>query len=136
MGVVIRHAVPADAREWQRLRTELWPDGADDHGPEIAAFFAGAFMKDLTAILVATDAEGIIVGFAELSARTDIAGLQGQRAGYVEGLWVRPELRGRGVAAKLLQASRAWAREQGCTAFASDRAERIIVDARFAAKSC
>jgi len=81
--------------------------------------------------LLAQSSSARIVGFAELSIRTDVPGLDGKRVGYVKGLYVLPEARGRGVAKKLLQASRAWAHQQHCTAFASDRADRIIIDRSF-----
>lgn len=71
------------------------------------------------------------VGLVELSIRLDVVGLEGKRTGYVEGLYVDPGLRGQGVARMLLSESRRWARNQGCTAFASDRADRVIIDARF-----
>ena len=90
-------------------------------------FFAGS-LEEPVAVLVAECPPGTIVGFAELSIRDDLPGLQGKRVGYVEGLYLRPEARHRGVAEKLLQASRTWARQQKCTAFASDRADRIIID--------
>jgi len=131
-SIRMRWATPADAAVWERLRCELWPDGTQDHGPEIALFFAGHPFRDLAAALVAEDRSGAIVGFAELSARDDVPGLEGTKTGYVEGLYVVPEARFRGVAWKLLQASRNWAHEQGCVAFASDRAERIVVDRSFA----
>lgn len=112
------------------MRCELWPDGISDHGPEIASFFAGA-LEEPMAVLVAESASDGMVGFAEISIRTDLAGYEGKRVGYVEGLYVPPEFRARGVARKLLRSSWTWAREQECVAFASDRAERIIIDPRF-----
>jgi aminoglycoside 6'-N-acetyltransferase I len=130
--VIVRAATPSDAAVWESMRRGLWPDGAKDHGPEIALFFAGHEFKDLAAALMAECRTGEIVGFAELSIRDDIPDLQGRRTGYVEGLYVLPELRHCGIAEKLLRASRAWAREQKCVAFASDRADRIIVDRTFA----
>ena len=133
--VIIRSATPADAAVWQSLRTALWPDGGEDHGPEIAQFFAGQHFKDLTAVFIAEDGAGTILGYAELSIREDVPGLESIRTGYVEGLYVKPEFRFRGVARKLLQFSRRWFREQGCTACASDRAERIVVDRGFAGMS-
>jgi len=36
---------------------------------------------------------GAIVGFAELAVRADVAGLEGKRVGYVEGLYVILEAR-------------------------------------------
>jgi aminoglycoside 6'-N-acetyltransferase I len=133
MQVRLRHAVPDDASVWEKLRCALWPDGVSDHGPEIASFFAGT-LDDVAAVLIAEDESGAMVGFAELSIRTDLAGLEGKRVGYVEGLYVLPEVRRRGLVRKLLQASRNWAYRQDCEAFASDRAERIIIDRSFTAK--
>jgi len=74
---------------------------------------------------------GAIVGFAELAVRADVAGLEGKRVGYVEGLYVILEARQQGLARRLLQASRNWARQQKCAAFASDRAGRVVVDRSF-----
>ena len=130
MEVHLRHAVPEDASIWEKLRCELWPDGVADHGPEIASFFAGTLLE-LAAIFMAELSSNRIVGFAELSIRSDLPGLEGKRVGYVEGLYVLPEFRGSGVARKLLQASRRWAQEQRCDAFASDRADQAIIDKSF-----
>jgi len=126
--VIVREITPEDAAEWLAMRHELWPD-SDDHDVEIAAFFAGS-LQEPEAVLVAED-EGLLIGVAELSLRRDVAGLEGKLTGYVEGLFVRPAFRGRGIALRLLRASQEWARSRGCVAFASDRAERLVVDLRF-----
>jgi aminoglycoside 6'-N-acetyltransferase I len=126
----VRDVVREDAPAWQAMRGKLWPDGAEDHGPEIASFFAGT-LPEPTAVMVAEDARGALLGVVELSIRTDVPGLIGKRTGYVEGLYVEPRVRRRGIARKLLQASRTWAREQRCEAFASDRADRIVIDRSF-----
>ncbi len=60
---------------------------------EIAIFFGGHRFKSLTAALVAENQCGAIVGFAELSIRDDLPGLEGKRTGYLEGLYVLPEIR-------------------------------------------
>lgn len=128
--VLVRHIAPVDAPAWEAVRRDLWPEGRDEHAAEIAMFFAGT-QEEPVAVLVAENAAGSIVGIAELSVRTGVASLAGERTGYVEGLYVSPEVRGQGVAQELLQASRKWARQQGCTAFASDRADRIVIDRSF-----
>ncbi len=130
LDLKIRPARPADAEVWERLRCDLWPDGRGDHAPEIASFFAGT-LNEPVAVLMAEDSDGKIVAFAELSIRTDLPSLAGARIGYVEGLYVVPGVRGRGVARVLLVASRDWARQEKCTAFASDRAGRVVVDRQF-----
>jgi aminoglycoside 6'-N-acetyltransferase I len=93
------------------MRRHLWPDGADDHAPEIARFFAGT-LQELSAVLVAETLDGDFVGFSELAIRFNIAGLEGVRTGYVEGLYVTPEARSQGVALALLQASRTRSRQR------------------------
>ena len=128
--VRVREAVPEDAPVWEAMRRDMWPDGADDHATEIAMFFAGTLDEPL-AVLMVEDAAGTIVGVAELSIRSDVAGLEGNRAGYVEGLYVRREVRHHGVARNLMRASRVWARQQKCAAFASDRAGRVVIDRTF-----
>ena len=126
----VREAVPGDAWLWEALRRDLWPDGADDHATEIAMFFAGT-LEEPVGVLMAETADSAIIGFAELSIRIDVAGVEGKRAGYVEGLYVRPEVRHHGVARTLMRASRVWARRQKCAAFASDRAGRVVIDKTF-----
>jgi aminoglycoside 6'-N-acetyltransferase I len=128
--ILIRSVTPADIPVWEELRCAHWPDGADDHAKEIASFFAGT-IDEPAEVLIAEDQSHTVIGFAELSIRTDLPGLAGDRAGYVEGLYIRPEFRGSSAARRLLQESRNWAREQGCTIFASDHAERIIMDRSF-----
>jgi len=127
--LLIRPVRPADSATWERMRGDLWPDGLADHGHEIASFFAGA-LDEPTAVLVGENANGNLIAFVELSIRTDLPSLVGTRAGYVEGLYVVPDARGCGVARSLLRASVDWARQQQCTAFASDRAGRVIIDPR------
>ena len=126
--MIIREVRPDDVADWLAMRRELWPDG-DDHDMEIAAFFAGS-LEEPEAVLVAEE-DGLLIGVAELSLRRDVAGLEGKLTGYVEGMFVRPAFRGRGVALRLLRASQDWARERGCLAFASDRAGRVVVDWEF-----
>jgi aminoglycoside 6'-N-acetyltransferase I len=127
--VTIRPIEPSDAATWERLRKDLWPKDPESHAVEIASFFAGT-LPEPQAVLVAQEGP-TIVAFAELSLRDDIPGVAGKRVGYVEGLYVTPAFRGRGIARTLLLASKAWARENHCEGFASDRAERLIVDPKF-----
>ena len=124
--IKVRGIRAEDAEEWLRLRCDLWPDGKNDHEEEIAMYFAGQ-LKEPLAVIVA-ESPGKIVAIAELSIREDLSGYTGQKVGYVEGLYLEPESRGGSIAVRLLRAARNWAHENQCVAFASDRAERIIVD--------
>jgi aminoglycoside 6'-N-acetyltransferase I len=115
-----------DAPTWAGLRQELWPEEDGTHWNEVAQFFRGD-LPQLRAVLLAVDDHGEAVGFVELSIR-QAAATAACKVGYVEGLYVVPAWRHRGVARALLHAARAWSGRRGCRAFASDRADRVIVD--------
>jgi aminoglycoside 6'-N-acetyltransferase I len=131
--LVIRDIEPSDADQWLTLRCQLWPGHDEDHAEEIKAFFAGTAAEP-QAVLVAQDGP-TMVGFAELTIRTDIPDLVGRKVGYVEGLYVTPSYRATNVIRKLLQASQWWAHRSSCVAFASDRADWIIIDRRFSTRT-
>jgi aminoglycoside 6'-N-acetyltransferase I len=49
-----------------------------------------------------------------------VEGTENSPVGYLEGIYVEPSFRGRGIARQLLSAAENWAREQDCREFASD----------------
>lgn len=115
---MIRPVTRADAAVWCTMRTALWPEGpAEEHAMEIERFFWST--SDPVACLVAETADGI-VGFVELAIRGYAEGCGEDRVGYLEGWYVAPEWRRRGIGRALVAAGEAWARAQGCRAFASD----------------
>jgi len=119
-GASIRSATPADAVAWVRMRCALWPEGSEaEHRDEVTRFFGGQLQMPLQALL-AVDPEGEIVGFVELSIRTYAEDCVTDRVAYLEGWYVVPEARRRGVGGALVRAAEAWGRSQGCTEFASD----------------
>ena len=64
---------------------------------------------------------GAAVGFAQCQLRRDyVEGTESSPVGYLEGIYVDPSFRGRGIARALLAAAENWVREQGCKEFASD----------------
>lgn len=105
---------------WCELRCALWPDGsADEHRAEIDKYFEGR-LDEPVQVLVAVDMHGTIAGLVELSIRSSAAGCVTNRIGYLEGWYVRPEVRCLGIGRALVAAAENWARRQGCTEFASD----------------
>jgi aminoglycoside 6'-N-acetyltransferase I len=109
-----------DAEAWIRLRSELWPESPEDHAPEVEAWLRGP--PETGACFVAESADGGIVGFAEAGLRASAEGCRTSPVGYLEGIYVIPELRVRGVGKSLAAAAEAWARRRGCSEMASDRA--------------
>ena len=115
----VRPVTHADAAAWLAMRDALWPEeGEKSHRAEIARFLAGE-LKTLLAALVVED-RGTLLGFAELNIRPYAEGCNTDRVGFLEGWYVVPEARRRGIGRALVAAAEDWARAQGCTEFASD----------------
>lgn len=118
-GITIGVPGPADADAWLALRAALWPDEARDAGrAEIDAFFAGA-NPALVQVFLATAEDGAVVGFAEFSVRAYVPGAPAS-APFLEGWFVLPQARGRGIGRALVAAGERWAAAQGYTALGSD----------------
>lgn len=119
--VKIALATAADAADWVAMRTALWPSGGNGaHAADIAELLEDA---GETINLIARDADGAALGFVEAALRHDyVNGCKTSPVAFLEGIFVKPEARGRGVARAMVGAVEAWAREQGCTEFASDAA--------------
>lgn len=122
MENVVRPVTPRDAAAWLRMREALWPAEAgtpSDHPEEIARFFEGALHEPM-AVLLAFDETGTPLGFVELSIRNYAEDCVTNRVAYLEGWYVDPAARRRGVGRALVAAAEDWGRAQGCTEFASD----------------
>lgn len=106
---------PQDAR-WLKLRTTLWPDDDDAHRRDMQRVWDRG---DL--ILLAFTAAGDLAGFVEVAKRQDyVNGTSSSPVAFVEGLFVTPHCRQRGIARALVEAVAQWARAQGVTELASD----------------
>jgi aminoglycoside 6'-N-acetyltransferase I len=123
----IRPAVGDDAGQWIGLRAALWPDetGAE-HTAAVARFFdePGMRLGDIPEAVFVAELPGRsahrLIGFAELSRRPYAEGCTTSPVGFLEGWYVVPEYRRRGVGRKLVAAAEQWARGLGCREFASD----------------
>ena len=116
----VRSAIPQDSAAWLRMRQALWPDdGSHYHQSEIDQYFAGQLREPLEVLLAVADS-GSPLGFAELSIRRYAEGCDTDHVGYLEGWYVVPEARRRGVGRALVLAAEQWARGRGCSEFASD----------------
>lgn len=114
----LRRAQAGDAQDWTALRHALWPDeGLDRHPGEIDELLG---RSDWAAFL-AFDGDGDAIGFAEASVRRDyVNGTDTSPVGFLEGWYVAPSWRGRGVGKALVAAVEDWSRAQGMHELASD----------------
>jgi aminoglycoside 6'-N-acetyltransferase I len=102
--------------EWVVLRHALWPNG----GVETLTREARDLLdRDRAAAVIVRDGAEAIA-FAEAYLRDFANGCESSPVAFVEGLYVVPKWRGRGIARKLCEAIEAWAKERGCTELGSD----------------
>jgi aminoglycoside 6'-N-acetyltransferase I len=120
--VRIAEASARDADAWLELRLALWP--GETRREEFAAEIAGALTQPGDSFnLIAHGDDGEAVGFAEASLRHDyVNGCETSPVAFLEGIYVAPAHRRRGIALRLVAAIADWARKQGCSEFASDAA--------------
>ena len=114
----IRPCGAEDEPLWLALRVALWPRTAvSEHRDEVRRWLAdprrhGQFL--------ALDAD-MGLGFAEVSLRSEyVNGTESSPVGFLEGVYVVPAARRSGIARDLVASCEAWARERGCSEFASD----------------
>lgn len=110
-------ATEQDAQTVASLALELWPD--HDFADLLAEMESLLSNPDAAVFLM--QHKGEAVGFAQCQLRRDyVEGTETSPVGYLEGIYVRPSFRGQGYAKKLLSACENWARQRGCSEFASD----------------
>ena len=106
-----------DDHAWLELRIALWPDGSP---PEHLAGMANTLARGHY-VRLALSSTGAPVGFVEASKRSDyVNGTSSSPVAFLEGLYVVPAARRRGVARALVESVVAWALGQGLCELASD----------------
>jgi len=106
-----------DDPAWLALRIALWPEGAEaDHLSGMADMLArGHYVR------LAVTAAGAAIGLVEAAKRVDyVNGTTSSPVAFLEGLYVVPDWRRRGVARTLVESVVAWALQQGLSELASD----------------
>jgi aminoglycoside 6'-N-acetyltransferase I len=104
---------------WLSLRRALWPEPSEaEHLAEMAEFVR---RPERYVQFVAYDGSGLAVGFIEASIRGDyVNGTESSPVAFMEGVYVLPGHRRRGVARDLVAAVCDWAVARGLREFASD----------------
>jgi len=115
----IERCTSLDQPGWLDFRLALWPDAtADDHRGYMAISLA---QPERFLQLMMYDADHQPIGFIEGSIRTDyVNGTETSPVGFVEGVFVAPSWRRKGVARQLFAAIGDWAQARGCRELASD----------------
>ena len=114
---MIRKATAKDSHILAEMAIQMWDDSTTD---ALEAEFADLTSRDDAAAFIRY-ADGQPAGFAQCSLRRDyVEGTDSTPVGYLEGIFVKAEYRNRGYARELLSACETWAKDSGCTEFASD----------------
>ena len=115
----VERCLSPDHPGWIELRQALWPDTAlAEHHDEMRAMFR---RPTQFAAFVARGSDQGVLGFAEGALRSDyVEGATTSPVAFLEGIYVVPEARRRGVARQLLESLSRWGREMGCSEFASN----------------
>lgn len=114
---MIRKADKDDIQNIAKLANQMWTDSTVDN-------FIGelnTLIENGEVALFVAEENDECVGFAQCQLRHDyVEGTKSSPVGYLEGIFVKEEYRNKGYASSLLKVSEAWAKENGCSEFASD----------------
>ncbi|MFZ6742461.1 aminoglycoside 6'-N-acetyltransferase [Undibacterium sp. JH2W] len=115
-------AVPCsymDQVAWLELRQQLWPENTmEGHLLEMSELLQ---LPDRFAQFIEYDESGLALGMIEVSLRSDyVNGTESSPVAFLEGLFVLPQARKRGVARILLAEAELWAKRMRASEFASD----------------
>ena len=114
---MIKRAGIEDAEALAALAIQMWPD----HDlKDLTEEFRRLVMND-EAVCFLKYAEDAPIAFAQCQLRHDyVEGTESSPVGYLEGIFVSEGYRKQGCAAELLSECEKWAKEKGCSEFASD----------------
>ena len=114
---MIRKATVDDAICVAKLAIQMWEDNTLE-----------GLTEELSEIIVDPECAVFLlydgntaIGFAQCQLRHDyVEGTDSSPVGYLEGIFVEEAYRNKGYAKELLKQCEAWAKDMGCTEFASD----------------
>jgi len=103
--------------EWVKMGCQLWPNNSYE---KLSEEFKGLLNSEKEETFLYLE-NNKAVGFINLSIREDyVNGSRYSPVGYVEGIYVKPEFRKKGIAKALVKIGEMWAKSLGCKEMGSD----------------
>lgn len=117
--MTIKMASEKHKTEWLRMRMALWPDVSKViHEREMDAMISDS---ERFAVFIVPGPNDRLLGFVEVSIREIIdEGCIFKYIGYIEGWYVEPDWRGKGIGGELVKVAERWALGKGMTEMGSD----------------
>lgn len=116
MEITVRRIMSDDRDEWFKMRKGIWPEAPDEY---LNFDMDDILASDRDAVFLSF-VDGVPAGMIEARLREYGEGCETSPVGYIEGWFVYPEFRGKGVAGILVGAAEDWARGMGCSEMGSD----------------
>lgn len=114
---MIKRARTEDAEALAGLAIQMWPH----HDLEALAEEFRQLVTNDEAVCFIAYVDDKPIAFSQCQLRHDyVEGTESSPVGYLEGIFVSKGYRKQGHAAELLSECEKWARDRGCTEFASD----------------
>jgi aminoglycoside 6'-N-acetyltransferase I len=99
MRFAVREMGAADREAWAEMRAALWPDDTrQTHAEAVNELLKSGENWGL----IAETLDGEIAGFAEVATRKYANGCDTRPVAFLEGIWVKPKFRRRGIGALLI----------------------------------
>ncbi len=114
---MVKKATNGDSRVLAEMAIQMWGSHTVE---ELETEFTETLNDKQSAFFIKY-VNNIPVGFAQCGLRTDcVEGTESSPVGYLEGIFVIKDYRNNGYAKELLLTCETWAKNMGCTEFASD----------------
>jgi len=114
---MVKRPTISECRVLAEMAVQMWESHTAE---ELEAEFIDVISDKQSAVFIKY-AGNNPVGFAQCGLRTDyVEGTESTPVGYLEGIYVKIEYRNNGYAKEMLLACESWAKNMGCTEFASD----------------
>jgi aminoglycoside 6'-N-acetyltransferase I len=117
MECTIRQMGANDRTIWAEMRIALWPGETLREHAEMTNELLGD--GDVWG-LIAEAADGVAIGFAEIAVRKYANGCDTRPVAFLEGVWVKPHFRRRGIGTRLIAHTEEFLAKRGFRELGSD----------------